>query len=63
MGIDGERTIRGIIRTIWFVLVGDSLGNAWAVTVTTTQTAVETKNSLVVLRSPMVSPEYEERVL
>lgn len=63
MGIDGGAYYK---RDYPYYLVrssGDSLGNAWAVTVTTTQTAVETKNSLVVLRSPMVSPEYEERVL
>lgn len=42
---------------------GAGLSDAWAVSVTSFQDAVDTKNSLVVLRSPMVSPEYEERVL
>lgn len=42
---------------------GTGLDDAWAVSVTSFQDMVATKNSLVVLRSPMVSPEYEERVL
>lgn len=42
---------------------GASLNDAWAVSVGSFQDAIDTKNSLVVLRSPMVSPEYEERVL
>lgn len=42
---------------------GASLVDAWAVSVASFQDTVSTKNSLVVLRSPMVSPEYEERVL
>lgn len=42
---------------------GAALDDAWAVSVTSFQDMVRTKNSLVVLRSPMVSPEYEERTL
>lgn len=42
---------------------GASLNDAWAVSVGSFQTPIDTKNSLVVLRSPMVSPEYEERVI
>lgn len=42
---------------------GASLNDAWAVSVGSFQDSIDTKNSLVVLRSPMVSPEYEERVL
>lgn len=42
---------------------GSALKDAWAVSSTSFQTEVTTKNSLVVLRSPMVSPEYEEMVI
>lgn len=42
---------------------GASLVDAWAVSTTAFQSWVSTKNSLIVLRSPMVSPEYEERTL
>lgn len=42
---------------------GASLVDAWAVSTTSFQSWVSTKNSLIVLRSPMVSPEYEERTL
>lgn len=42
---------------------GGTLNDAWAVSVTSFQDKILSKNSLVVLRSPMVSPEYEERVI
>ena len=42
---------------------GGTLNDAWAVSSGSYQTIINTKNSLVVLRSPMVSPEYEERTL
>lgn len=42
---------------------GSRLEDAWAVASTAFQDVVNTKNSLIVLRSPMVSPEYEEKVL
>lgn len=40
---------------------GDDVSDAWAVSVGSYQTLINNKNSLVVLRSPMVSPEYETR--
>lgn len=42
---------------------GANIANCWAATVTSTQSVVPQLNSLVVLRSPMVSPEYEERTV
>lgn len=43
--------------------VNDGFGDGWAVATTATQAAMMTKNSLVVLRSPMTSPVYEERTI
>ena len=40
-----------------------AINDGWAVAVGSYQTTINVKNSLVVLRSPMVSPEYEERVV
>lgn len=37
--------------------------DAWAVSADSFQAPVDFKNTLVVLRSPMVSPEYEERII
>lgn len=42
---------------------GDTAEDAWAATSGSEQTTTIYKNSLVVLRSPMVSPEYEERTV
>lgn len=42
---------------------GQRLEDAWAVAVDIFQSIIVNKNSLVVVRSPMVSPEYEERTV
>lgn len=42
---------------------GDSISTAWAVSSEPYFSDVTTKNSIVVLRSPMVSPEYETRTI
>lgn len=42
---------------------GSTMSDAWAVTTTSFQDWVRVKNSLVVLRSPLVSPEYEEIIV
>lgn len=62
-GIDG-----GVYyaREYPFFLTKNSTGvinDGWAVAVGSYQTTIDVKNSLVVLRSPMVSPEYEERTV
>ena len=62
-GIDGGCYYRREVPFYVNKSEGATLDDAWAVSVTSYQLPITNKNSLVVLRSPMVSPEYEERTL